>query len=313
MTRPLQYVMQPMQIFEITVRCIQGRCLLRPGAERNRRVIGVLARSLELCAGRVELYLAGGTSNHLHLIVGVEDAEGKARWKSHLLTNLSKELGDLYDWPGPLFERRCRDSPILDDDALVERLVYAMAHGVKEGLVRSPDRWPGVPWVAAVTRGVALQGVWYDRTLWHRLRRRWERAGRGRRGSSPCLADVAEAKTVTLAVPPMWRHLGERALRARWGELAQVALARHPAPPRVLGRAGVLRVDPHHRPAHGKHSPAPEVHTTCRRLRAAWSAAYGAFVEAYRAALGRLRDGWAEAGFPPEGCRPACLIGAPGG
>ncbi len=54
--------------------------------------------------------MAGGTSNHIHFIVGVTDAYWKARWKSHLFTNPSKEIGALYDWPGPMFERRGRSS-----------------------------------------------------------------------------------------------------------------------------------------------------------------------------------------------------------
>ena len=313
MARPLQYVPESMQVFEVTVRCIQGRFLMRPGVERNRRMLGVIARSLEVCAGHVELYLVGCTSNHAHFIVGVEDAEWKARWKSHLLTNLSKELGDLYDWPGAMFERRCRDIPILDDEALVERLVYTMSQAVKEGLVRSPSAWPGIPWVEAVTQGVDLVGVWYDRTRWHRLRRGWSRGEKSQRGKSPCLADVAVAKTVTLAVPPIWRDLDEVAVRAKWCELAEIALERYPAPSRVLGCVGVLAAHPHHRPMKSKHSPAPKVHTACRRLRAAWLEAYASFVAAYRAAMMRLKDGWLEVGFPPGGCRPACLLGDRGG
>ncbi len=312
MGRPLQFVDEPKRIFEITVRCIQGRFLLRPSPECNRRMLGVIARSLEVCGGHVELYLAGGTSNHMHFIVGVTDADWKARWKSHVLTNLSKEIGDLHDWPGPMFERRARDIPILDDDALVDRLVYTLAQSVKEGLVGAWDEWPGPDWVGAVTRGDALEGAWYDRTRWHRLRRRWHGAGEGR-GAAPCLADVAERKTVDLAVPPMWRHLDEAQVREQWRELAGIALERFPPPEKVLGRAGVLAMHPHHRPMRSKRSPAPKVHTTCRRLRATWLAGYAAFVDAYRAALQRLREGWVDVGFPPQGCLPACLLGAPGG
>ena len=117
MARPLMFQAEPWLPVEITMRCMQGRLLLRPGSESNRRILGVLGRAMELYAGRVELYFAGGTSNHLHIIAAFDSSESKALWKSHVKTNISKELGELYDWAGSHWDRRTRDIYILDDSA----------------------------------------------------------------------------------------------------------------------------------------------------------------------------------------------------
>ncbi len=51
----------------VTSRCFQGRLLLRPSAEVNEVVGGVLARAVQQSAGTVRLYVFTFTSNHFHL------------------------------------------------------------------------------------------------------------------------------------------------------------------------------------------------------------------------------------------------------
>ena len=312
MPRPLVYQQRPWQIFEITTRCLQSRFLLRPGPASNRRIIGVIARALELQPDTARLYFAGGTSNHLHLIGAFADPEAKARFKQHIKTNISKELGLLHDWPGALWERRTRDIAILDDAALEDRLMYLAAHGVKDGLSLCPDDWPGIPWVRAVTHGQRLGGVWYDRTALYHRRRAWRTRDPADRGRRPVLHDVAETKTLTLTPPPMWAHLDADSLQTRWRALVADALERYPAAERPLGARAVLDADPQHRPTKTKRSAAPCVHTRQPSLRRAWQASYGAFVETYRSAMRALREGVVAPCFPPEGCRPVCFFAGGG-
>ena len=314
MGRMLRYVAHALQPFELTWRCMQSRFLLRPGPEANRRIVGVIGQAMQLFGpDDVHLYFAGGTCNHLHVVAAFRSAEIKARWTCHVRTNLSKELGELYDWRGCHWERRSSDIPILDDEALYARLVYLAGQATRAGLVRRAADWPGVPWVPAVTRGEPLVGVWYDRTRLYRMRVAWEARPKGQRGRRPALADVAETRTVTLTPPPMWAHLDESARQACWLEVVARAEAQDPAPARVLGPRGVLRVDPHGRPEQSAHSPAPAVHASTRSQRIEWRAAYRAFVERYRRAMKALLVGVDEVGFPWEGCRPTCMARAPGG
>lgn len=160
----------------------------------------------------------------------------------------------------------------------------------------------------AVTRGAPLVGVWYDRTELYRRRRAWRAQKPAARGARPVLDDVAREIAVELTPPPMWADLEGDALRARWVELVEVALARYPCPGEPLGVDAACAVDPHTRPVRTKKSPAPMVHTRQGSLRRAWRAAYVAFVETYRAAMGALRAGATAVCFPLEGCRPVCLV-----
>ena len=81
MPRFLSYQSEPWQIFEVTTRCIQGRFLLRPGEEANRRMLGVIGRAQELFGEHVHLHMVAGTSNHLHLLVSSRDSAWRARFK----------------------------------------------------------------------------------------------------------------------------------------------------------------------------------------------------------------------------------------
>ena len=62
----------------------------------------------------------------------------------YLRANLSRKVGGLVDWSGGFWERRYSAEPVLDDEALVGRLRYVLAHGVKESLVERSAEWPGL-------------------------------------------------------------------------------------------------------------------------------------------------------------------------
>ncbi|MEZ4436689.1 MAG: hypothetical protein R3F65_30180 [bacterium] len=307
MARPLRFQEHPWQPVELTMRCRQSRFLLRPGEEANARVLGVIGRALHVFAGRARIYFGGATSNHIHLLAAFESAEARGQFKAHVKANISKEIGRLHDWPGGIWQGRGHDIPVLDDEAFIDRLMYLAAHGVKEGLAFCPHSWPGIQWVRAVTEGKPLTGVWYDRTMLCGLTRAWSVLPLADRGRRPSLGDVAERLPVELTPPPMWAHLSPSEQRTRWQALVGDALERYPAAAHPQGADAVRRADPHTRPAQTKKSRAPRVHTRQAALRQAWFAAYGAFVDAYRAAMNALRAGEAGVCFPTEGCRPVCF------
>ena len=62
----------------------------------------------------------------------------------YLLSNISKKVGALVKWRGAFWERRYSAQPLLDEDALLDKVRYVLAHGVKEGLVRRCSEWPGL-------------------------------------------------------------------------------------------------------------------------------------------------------------------------
>ncbi|WP_395835411.1 transposase [Archangium violaceum] len=130
-------------LYFVTSRCFQGRLLLRPSTEMNEVVGGVLARAVQHSAGTVRLHAFTFASNHFHLLVWARGA-ALASFMQYLRSNLSKKVGRLVDWSGSFWERRYSAEPVLDDTALVGRLRYVLAHGVKEGLVERSVEWPGL-------------------------------------------------------------------------------------------------------------------------------------------------------------------------
>ena len=283
MARELMYQPKPWTLFEMTSRCRQARFLLKPGHKANRRLIGCLARSLELGRGNVHIHLVGMTSNHLHIIGAARTVEDKAAFKCHFKTNLSKELGKLYKWDGGIFSHRSRDIPI-DDDALEDRLVYLAGHGVKEGLVAHPYDWPGVQWLRHLTEGTKLTGEWIDRTAFCRAQQAWQAR---KRGTKPKLKHFTTRKFVRLDPLP---HLLDEPISKRqafWADIVERAAKSAPDHP-PLGVEKVLAADPHDAPSAPKSSPSPRIHTRSLARLKARREEYAAFVEQYRATLERL-------------------------
>jgi hypothetical protein len=301
MGRRLRYVPEGGGLFMVTCRTIHGRLLFRPGPELNEIFVGVLARAQRLYGVSVSSVVC--LSNHYHLTVCVDSALRLARFMGYLNSNLGREIGRLRKWPDKVFSRRYQATLISDEEAAqVERLRYILSHGCKEDLVERPGDWPGIHCVEALTRGKPLTGYWFDRTQ--------ELAARRRREDYDRLC-YATRETLVLDPLPCWSHLSPEqywrrivALVAEIEEEAAVRRSRTGARP--LGREGVLRQDPHHRPAKIKKSPAPFVHAVSKAVRRQLWEAYAWFVASYRDAAERLRGGHRDVPSP-SGCFPPAL------
>ena len=291
MPRPLMVQPRAWMTFELTARCHQARFLLRPSDECNARFLGVMGRALEIYGEQVRVHFAGGTSNHIHILASTKDARWKALFKAFLFGNVSKEVGELYDWPGPFWHRRCRDIAVLDDEAVYRRAMYLAAQAAKDGLT-TIGSWPGIQWVKAVTEGRPLRGVWYDRTALYQQRVAWARADPATRGRRPCLQDVARTIPVELTPLPMWSELSEAERQAKWVELVERAGEEFPPKtPTMLGAEAVKGQEPHHRPERAAKRPAPACHATTPAKRAWWRAQYALLVHAFRALMKDIQDG----------------------
>lgn len=286
---------QPSVIHFLTVRCFQGRLLLRPSDETNEVLGGVLARAVRMHG--VELFVFSAASNHLHMLVRAP-RNNLPEFMRYLLANLSKKVGKLVGWRGSFWERRYSAEPVLDEPALLERVRYIVAHGVKEGLVRSWKEWPGLNSVPEMFGKAGRRFSWFN---WSR---RWET--RSVRGPAPHF-DRRFADEEVLAITPLpverftrrsvWRRFLRRALES-------IDVQGHREHPRVLGRRGVLLQDPQHRPERPKRTRRPWCHTVSAKLRADFIDGYRAFRTAFAAASARWRGGDVSARFPEYAFRP---------
>jgi putative transposase len=285
---------------EVTCRALHSRLLFSPSPLMSQIIIGTFARAKQ--RHQVQVCFFVGLSNHMHLLLWVEDARGLAKFMGYFLSKLAREVGRLTGWKEKIFGRRYQAIVVSDEEAAqIERLRYGLAHGVKEDLVERPRDWPGVHCVRALLEGEALEGLWFDRTQEYLARRR---------GKTFDALEYATREVRELDPLPCWKHLTEEQRRARITALvedieAEVAARRKRTGAKLLGVAAVLAQNPLRRPKKTKKSPAPAFHAASKAVRRELWDAYALFVAAYRAAAEKLRAGVRDVVFPHGSFPPA--------
>ena len=280
-------------IYFITVRCFQGRLLLRPSRQTNDVLAGVLARAARLSS--IELFAFVFASNHVHLIVRAPNGN-LPRFMQFLLSNVSKKVGWLVRWRGAFWERRYSAAPILDDEALHGRVRYILAHGVKERLVRRCADWPGLSSLTMMLESRTRAAKWFNWT------RRWaDRRG----GVDRYSREWAEDETLTLTPLPT---SAPRAVTSQRAIIRQAiaAIEREAAldPTPVLGVKAILAQSPQFRPAHLARRRRPLCHAATMALRKFFRSQYRSWVSSFLAASAEWRKGRLEAAFPYGAVRP---------
>ncbi len=285
---------------EVTCRSLHSRLLFRPSPLMNQIIIGTLARAKQ--RHQVQVCFFVGVSNHMHLLLWVEDARVLAKFMGYFLSKLAREVGRLTGWREKIFGRRYHAIVISDEEAAqVERLRYCLAHGAKEDLVDRPRNWPGVHTVRALLEGEVLEGLWFDRTQEYLARRRGETFDR---------LQYATRERLDLDPLPCWKALTEEQRHARVAALvedieSEVTARRRRTGAKPLGVATVLAQDPLQKPKKTKKSPAPAFHVASKAVRRELWSAYALFVAAYRDAAEKLRAGARDLVFPRGSFPPA--------
>lgn len=289
----------PSRLYEVTVTTFQNRPLLRPSAEVNELILGVLGRAQRKYG--IEIHATVFLSTHYHALLTAPDNLQLSRFMGFVNSNVARGVGRLIGWRDKFWSRRYRAIPVSEEEeAQVARLHYLLAHGVKEGLVARPEQWPGVhPWLALVGKGT-LTGTWFDRSRAYEARRSRK---------SFDIRDFAERETVVLTPLPSWRHLDAEARLGRLEQMHADIVAEGEALRRASGRAplgvsAVLGQDPTGRPAFVETSPAPAIHAASRAVRNAYRELYREFVDAFRGAAEALKLGHRRVAFPPGSFPP---------
>lgn len=271
----------PGRVYTLTRRCTQRQHLLRPDPVTNETFLYCLAEAAQRYGIRVVLPVA--MSNHHHTVV--YDPEGRIiEFTEHFHKMLAKALNahrgrweNLWSSEPPCLVQLVEEQDVLD------KLVYVALNPVKAGLVERVHHWPGVHGLAALLNG---------RPLVARRPRQFFRAT----GSMP------EEVTLELSLPP---HIEDvdgflRALRERVAaEEARLGAERRRAGRSVLGRRGVLQQDWRSRPTSQEPRRGLRPRVAARSVWARVEALQHnrAFINAYRAARAAWLAGL-EAVFP---------------
>ena len=299
-------------LVEVTGRVNGARALLVPSPDPrrfNEIVVGVMGRALEVSP--LELCSAVWTANHYHLLVVVHDQQQLSRFMHHLAGNISKEIGGrLRNCRGAFWERRYDGIVVSGEpEAQWRRLKYHLSHGVKEGLVESPLRWPGVHAAKALVHGEPLEGYWFNRS------KEWSAKNRG-------LAfgryDFATRYLVPFAPLPTFRHLTPEEYQNKIADLIREIEEEGEERRGGDDVAGVLKIlsqNPYEPPTRKtKRSTKPRFHVASKQARADLEAELMEYLAQYREASAALRSGNLKAaGWFPVGSYPPALafVGPP--
>jgi hypothetical protein len=234
-------------------------------------------------------------SNHFHLLLSADNVKSLASFMCHLNGNLARELGRLHGWNEKFWARRYAAIPVLDDGALIDRVKYLLAHGVKENLVERCGDWPGPNCVRALTEGKPLTGVWFRRSLEYRARRRQLE-----------FDEHTFSTTYEIPLTPVscWKDATQEQQRSYVreiiSEIEQEARAKREEDGKgVLGAKLVREQSPHGRPRKTKRSPAPLCHCKDPKVREKFMQMYRQFILLLLNAAERLRKGERDVKFPP--------------
>jgi REP element-mobilizing transposase RayT len=298
--RSLRFIPEGGALVEVTCRALHSRFLFCPSPMMNQIVIGALARAKRRYGVRVCFFVC--VSNHMHLLLAVEDAQQLSQFMGHFSSKLAREVGRLTGWKEKIFGRRYQAIVVSHEEAAqLERLRYGLAHGAKEDLVDRPRDWPGVHAVRALIEGEILEGLWFDRTREYAARRRGEAFG---------LLQYATREVLELDPLPCWQHLSEKERRRRVTSMvadieAEAVARRKRTGIRPLGPAAILAQNPLQRPERTKKSPAPAFHAASQIVRRELRGFYTEFVAAYRDAAQKIRAGVLQVAFPIGSFPPA--------
>lgn len=280
--RPLRFIPDHILV-ETTTRTLQGRLLLRPSAELNDLVLGIIGKAQHTYGMTIHAFVV--VSNHAHFLLSPTSAQQLARFMQFVNANVAKEVARIHDWPEHVWSRRYRAIPVVDERAAHSRIRYQLSHGAKEGLVAAAGLWPGPNCIAALTHGDIMRGTWHDRSAEYRARAACKDIKPG---------EFTTVYDVKLTPLPCVLGMTEDQQQAHYRRVvheidADAAAANKEKKRTPMGVQAILDQDPHHRPEAPDRSPAPLVHAHDEEKRDEYLAAYRVFVANYRAGVERMK------------------------
>jgi REP element-mobilizing transposase RayT len=278
--------MQPRHVrpgvtYLLTRRCLERRFLLRPSRLTNQIVEYCLAVAADRSG--MELHVFCAMSNHVHAVV--TDVEGRLPdFLHHFHRNVAVALNASLGRTENVWAVGQTSAVELGDQwDVLEKMAYVVANPTAAGLVRSPQKWPGVITARLCESKTVRRPKGFFRT----------------NGNMPVSARLH------YTVPAQLRYLGERKVVELFfravSEKVRAARAKAEAERRpFLGPKAVLATAISKSAATEERLKGRNPRFAIRdgKLRRAAILRWRAFLLAYRDAFFRWRDGQREVRFP---------------
>jgi putative transposase len=288
MTAPRRVL--PNRTYLITRRCSERRFFLRP----DPRVTWIFEYLLALACERHGIQLHGFVcmSNHYHLVV--TDPEARLPEFQQYLNGLLARAVNCARGRWEAFWTRDAYNAVelLDDTVMLEKLAYTLLNPVRAGLVGRARAWGGATSASMRFGGRRLIA----------------------RPSEFFSEDMPEHVWLELVVPPFHGELGSQLDEQLVDRVEAVEQHLNRSGSKPMGMAAVLR-------QHWNESPntreprrglVPRLAAGCAAVRIAAIVEFQHWVEVYRTALARFKDGQREVEWPPGTYRMCSRLGCPG-
>jgi len=294
MGRPLRMHL-PEDVYFVTNRTIEERFWLTPYDEAKKIFGRWLARAVKKFG--IELYAHCVMGNHYHLLLRAPN-DNLSAFMEFLQANVAKAINRLHDRRGPLWQRRYSAEPVLDVEAMVDRMGYILANPTSAHLVLVPEQWPGLTSMGVIVGQPPECFTYFDATAWYRA---------GRPKDKGPFHHTVELTVMRL---PELAHLDDEAYRQRVLDAVSVytdaaAAEQRRRGIRVMGLVKLRRVNPSSRPHQPKRSNRPLCHTTMRSLWVTFKQMTRSFEGRYRKAAAQYRQGVVDVVFPPGSFPPS--------
>ena len=143
-------------VYHIVSRTYQGRWLLTPAEDFNDIVAGVLGRAQTMFSS-IRLYGYAFLTNHFHLVIRGAPKEVPS-FVAYVKREISVRWGEATGWTDGVWADSYKSTALPTDVSQIDCLRYVLSHGVKEGIVDVPERWPGVHVAHQLFEGLPLVG-----------------------------------------------------------------------------------------------------------------------------------------------------------
>ena len=279
----------PDAIFEITSKTIMDRFRLVPSKVVNRVVSYWLIRAARQYEIEIISFLV--MSNRFHTLLRAPKgniSRFMQMFKSRVARDLNREMKS----HGPFWAGRYVAVPVVDNGAVLDRVLYILGNPSKADLVETVGEWPGVSSAGAQLHGQPLSVETFDKKA-------WKQAGRP--------ADqrpFRKALTLELYLPPVLKQYDSPEGRKELRKLAfeqeeKHHQARKTRNKKVLGRRRVLRTPVTARPRQVDRRPIPLCHSSTPEAHQEYREHRTTLLAWYCEASARYRAGEEGVVFPP--------------
>jgi putative transposase len=287
MTAPRRVL--PNRTYMITRRCSERRFFLRPDPQVTWIFEYLLALSCERHG--VELHGFVCMSNHYHLVV--TDHEGRLpEFQQHLNSLLARAVNCARGrWEAFWTRDSYNAVELLEDAAVIEKLVYTLLNPVRAGLVGRARAWGGATSASMRFGGRRLIA----------------------RPSEFFSVDMPEHVALELVAPPLQGGLGTQLDEQLAEQIEAVEQQFRMSGSKPMGMAVVLRQHWNESPAtrEPRRGLVPRIAARCSAVRIAAIVELQHWVEAYRTALAYFKNGQREVEWPPGTYRMCSRLRCP--